>query len=89
MSSVNRINVQSCHGKTESKADLVSMEASGGKYFSNSLPFKMLDILFFEYENEVMIIDKVSISVSDSNGQRSNGRLQNQLTFSASAWARR
>ena len=32
MSSVHRINVQSCHGKTESKADLVSMETSGGKF---------------------------------------------------------
>ena len=31
MSSVNRINVQSA--KTESKADLVSMEASGGEFF--------------------------------------------------------
>ena len=45
MSSVNRINVQSCHGKTESKADLVSMEASGGKYFANKLPFRILGIL--------------------------------------------
>ena len=52
MSSVNRINVQSA--KTESKADLVSMEASGGKHlvqnFSNlqynlSIPFIFLKFL--------------------------------------------
>lgn len=40
MSSVNRINVQSRNGVTESKADLVAMESSGG----NEIMFKLMKL---------------------------------------------
>ena len=83
MSAINRINVNSRNGRvTESKADLVAMEASGGEYLIQFI------LLFHKDKLYVFSIGNISF-LSDSNGQHPNGAIANQITFTASAWARR
>ena len=53
MSAINRINVNSRNGRvTESKADLVAMEASGGEYLIQYiLVFDLLtNYMYFPFE---------------------------------------
>ena len=52
MSSVNRINVQSRNGVTESKADLVAMESSGG----NEIMFKLMKLVSFVREILILLM---------------------------------
>ena len=88
MSAINRINVNSRNGRvTESKADLVAMEASGGEYLIQYILFYQL---FCVPQRQIICIFHYNISfLSDSNGQHPNGAIANQITFTASAWARR
>ena len=85
MSAINRINVNSRNGRvTESKADLVAMEASGGEYLMQCI------LLFDLLHTQIICIFHYNLSfLSDSNGQHPNGAIANQITFTASAWARR
>ena len=51
MSAINRINVNSRNGRvTESKADLVAMEASGGEYLIQYILVIRTNYMYFPFK---------------------------------------